>query len=460
MSLRFVLMVTMVLPGCAGGCGKTLEPATDPVPASYGTPAESVAQAGEWVGRHEQRALPLEHDECSELYRRAAETPRGGPESLLVCRVEASRERSYEGAGKQIATLGASNAPELRVAVAVGDEPAAMQAGEDNEHVACVTLPLVTLSPGDAVRLALYDDDTPLGDGLGGELIGAGSGAFAGSWPLEVTGEHFTATCLAAPKAEGEWRLTHSALPILDSTVSRLREVGAKDGTQPPLARFADELAQARKWVDYGVRYVGWAEPRLAKRRRAVREAVVAVLAPLAPESRPKPAFSFGGEALTGLVDAVVCRPGEAPPLAPQVSLDPPLAWPEPPARSCRLGLTMHAAAGPDGQVLPGNRALPLVEAELVTRSGDVIPLEAAWWDERAGDGVWRPLRDAPGNAGALPPPGTPIQVRLDPPRALDFEGASYGGAWLLLLGGRLGREAREPQLLPLGDVSRSSAED
>jgi hypothetical protein len=375
-------------------CGEPLPAATDPAPKSYGTVAQGLAAAGEWVDATQVRGPQVaEAKERRRLFASEHKLSKGPlHQGLLVCQVTANDKKNWDVGVIGIPGSEQVMAPDMDVAVAVSDEPALRGSGPSNEHVAYVTVPRVDLKKGAKVQVEVWDRDVTTVDSMG-----RASGVFSGTFPLELTSEHFDVSCVGVGKQPGEWQITNNMLPILDHGLARLEDPKAQEGKTIDDA--LDALRKLQRWFNEGAAYTGWADPRLLVRRGRYHKSVQALVKRLAPtglKARLPASLAFGDVA--GKVEAYGCHAATGSGV-----------------RDCRLELELTSKVNEPIVVRPGAPGSAMYHVTLFTGAGQAVPLEV------------KPAAD--GRREDRVSKGQPLKLVLRPLRPLDREAKRFGGA-------------------------------
>jgi hypothetical protein len=409
--LLTTLLCTAPLVGCR--CGEPLPAAKDPAPKSYGTVAEGLAAAGEWVDAARVRGPQVaEAKERRQLYASEHKLDKGPlRQGLLVCQVTANDKQSWDVGVAGLPGGELTAPPDMEIAVAVGDEPALRGSGPSNEHVAHVTVPRVDLAKGEKVHVEVWDRDvTTL------ESMGRVSGAFAGTFPLKLSSEHFEVACAGLGPQPGEWQLTNNMLPFLDHGLKALAAPKAQEGQTIDAA--LDALRKLQRWFDEGAAYTGWADPRLLARRARYHQAVQALVKRLAPqglEARAPASLAFGD--LRAKVVGYGCHTAKGQAATPAAEAAPRLPTGEG-VRECRVELELSSKIDDPIEVRPGVPGSAMYHVTLLTAAGQAVPLEAS------------PTADEADKASKA----QPLKLVLRPLRPLDLESKRFGGARYLVI--------------------------
>ncbi len=233
-----------------------IAPGDDTPPASARTPAESLASAPK--GEKDRGYAPaLPQGDAHPLFQRATSTNRDGPTGpgLLVCEVGTDKAMDQGLKG-----LFGNQAADLDFEIRVRGQ-SLQQSGPEDRQSAYVTLPLLSLDPGDVLSIQMWDRDNG-----GRDAVGPVSSKYGGKLPFSGAGDGNQNHLVCGHIPQGE----------VDSI---LRAVLA-DADQK-LGQTADKLKAAPGHQDFGLAevvgtcdgrlraiaaHVGWGDPRLERR--------------------------------------------------------------------------------------------------------------------------------------------------------------------------------------------------
>jgi hypothetical protein len=387
------LLAFFSLQGCFGGCDdppapakKALDPCGDHDPAPWpwrpaaqGMWGEDPKVAPDFCYPQERRA-PKMPDAGDHLHRLEARSGATLADATLICEIEIY---SRHGAAPSFYRykLGAPpetrptcsedwdtfNAPDALVRLRLRDEYPISLFGPEDHWGFFVSVPRISLAPGDKIALKLWDRDSndvysAVEDAYDAEFMGAAELTWDGKLPIWLRAPFFTATCNAMTSEQA----LAAARPKLDGLETEIRKA---EGWRPdpnvwgfganPFVSAAEENFEIL--IDGNFRYpagfVGWDHPeiqrRLVRRKDVLakepllrRELVASLRDKAAGVSRDKPFNTPGGKLRIG---EIACAEGDCTvAMVAEPSMERELCRPDP--QQPRMAL---AAVDPDGKFNP-----------------------------------------------------------------------------------------------------------
>lgn len=176
----------------------------------------------------------------------AADTPLEAP--LVICRVVVT--------GQHFDSLAA---PDLRMAISVGQQPAITQWGAENSNVAFVSTPVARLASGDTIGLVVHDRDM-----FEDELVGSVSEAFPGFLPLSIDAKYMSVDCRGITRA-GIEALVPDRFAATDGVLARLDKRARPTPAERDWGYPHDTARQARTQLEDLAAMLGWHDGRVAR---------------------------------------------------------------------------------------------------------------------------------------------------------------------------------------------------
>lgn len=254
---RTTALMSLLALACAGTGTGTPEPSTPavPAPAPHSTPASdgvaSAAPSAVYAGQRPPWPLGAECTvpqprDAAALYRLAVNAPSALEGGLLLCHITMSETPQK---GRKWDLFG--NPPDPSARFWVGSDDRGSACAQDRMSTT-LSWPGVTLRPGDKMKLSVTDMDVNNNDFAGMDLL-----LFEGRLPVDLTGDHFSATCRGLSLEDASAQLS----PQLQAAREQLRRTRQALVPQADEAHFGYPVEldeQARRSIEGVASYVGW----------------------------------------------------------------------------------------------------------------------------------------------------------------------------------------------------------
>lgn len=334
-------------------------------------------------------AVPQTMD-ADALFQEAASSPEGLEGGLILCEILMSTDPPV---GRRWDLLG--NPPDPSATLTIGDARQGAACADDTMR-AVLSWPAVTVGEGDKVKLSVTDVDLRNHDDAGIDVA-----LFEGSFPIDLRGSHFSASCRGVPVAALRERIS-ARVDAARAVSKALRSAMVPEPRAFYFGYPVEERTRLRQHITDVAGYTGWSSDSVTRLLEIYESLQVTWARMVADET---------ARLLPTLPDTIELQPGVSASIVSH-SCDP----------SCALSLELANGSGTP------------VTLDLV---GSIIEEGPIWAVRPGGEDVWLSIHSPEGADHESPTleAGASLTLRLEPWVSIDepdFPGFGPGGVQLV----------------------------